>query len=144
MEIGEDLAQFFRFGPHLSPQRHAARSRCPNIYKLRKVRVNADSAEGTFANMRTPCGRVSSGHYYLALMSCPRISPPLLSGVWMLTYHLPARRSVAWASVSVAEPVIGLAVPVIGSATPAFFPTSAGPWKWAMVALPVSPENVTV
>jgi len=29
---------------------NATRSRCPNIYKLRWVRVNADSAEGTFAN----------------------------------------------------------------------------------------------
>src|SRR5271169_4860135 len=57
----------------------------------------------------------------------------------MLTYQLPAIRSEACMSVSVAEPCKGLVAGVIGTATPAFFPGSAGPWKWAAVAGPVRP-----
>src|SRR6266566_2856924 len=30
----------------------------------------------------------------------------------------------------------------IGTATPAFLPTSAGPWKWAALAGPLSPEKL--
>src|ERR1700680_1244665 len=72
--------------------------------------------------------------------SWPRSSPPGLPAVWTLTYQRPARRSAAWASVSVAAPVNGLALGVIGIATPPFLPASAGPWKWAAVAGPLSPE----
>src|ERR1700728_649876 len=64
-------------------------------------------------------------------VSWPRTSPPLLASVWMLTYQLPAVRSAAWASVSVADPSNGLALDLIGTATPAFLPAAAGPWKCA-------------
>src|SRR5215204_2444044 len=60
-------------------------------------------------------------------------------------YMRPAIRSAAWASVSVADPLAGLVgLLPIGMTTPAFLPASAGAWKWAAVASPVSPEKVTV
>src|SRR5437868_394383 len=71
----------------------------------------------------------------------PRISPPGLALVWTLTYHLPARRSAIWSSVSTLEPVAGLGtLPMpIGTTTGALAPGVAGPWKCAAVASPVSP-----
>ena len=63
-----------------------------------------------------------------------------------LTYHWPAIRSEAWASVSVAYPLNGLAngcpLVEIQIATPAFLPGSAGPWKCAAVTGPVRPEKL--
>src|SRR6516164_631455 len=82
-------------------------------------------------------GAIGSPDHFI---TWPRISPPLWASVWMLTYHLPAMRSAAWASVRSAEPWNGLELAVIGMATPAFLPGSAGPWKWPAVALPLRPE----
>src|SRR6516164_3647892 len=83
-------------------------------------------------------GAIGSPDHFI---TWPRSSPPLWASVWMLTYHLPARRSAAWASVRSALPlkVLDLAS-VIGTTTPAFLPGSAGPWKWPAVAGPLSPE----
>jgi len=75
----------------------------------------------------------------IVAVTWPRISPPGLAAVCMLTYHLPACRSAACASVKVASPLIGDLVTVIGSPTPALAPASAGPWKWAATASPVRP-----
>src|ERR1700675_4810945 len=78
--------------------------------------------------------------FRIYLVTWPRISPPLLAAVWMLKYHLPAIRSEAWASVSVASPSNGLFAVVsekTGICTAALLPGSAGPWKWAAVAGPV-------
>src|SRR4051812_35716479 len=57
----------------------------------------------------------------------PRSSPPGFAAVWMFAYHLPASRSAAWLSVSVAFPLIGLSTVLNGSTMPAFFPASTGP-----------------
>src|SRR5262249_10822131 len=77
---------------------------------------------------------------HIPLTSWPRISPPGGAAVWTLTYQRPASRSAACASVRLAEFSNGLVLGVIGTATPAFLPGSAGPWKWAIVAGPDSPE----
>ena len=57
----------------------------------------------------------------------PRSSPPGLAAVWMFAYHLPASRSAAWVSVSVAVPSMGLCTVLNGSTIPAFLPGSLGP-----------------
>src|SRR5690242_7943296 len=78
---------------------------------------------------------------YLASVTCPRISPPGLAAVWMFRYQSPSSRSLAWSSVSVADPLIGLAsAPLNGTTGPAFLPGFAGPWKWAIVGSPDRPE----
>src|SRR5262249_61313943 len=51
-------------------------------------------------------------------------------------------RAAACASVRLAEFSNGLVLGVIGTATPAFLPGSAGPWKWAIVAGPLSPGKM--
>src|SRR5215510_16176069 len=60
----------------------------------------------------------------------------------MFTYHFPAIKSSACASVSVAEPSkLPLSAPAIGTTTAPFFPDSAE-WKWAAVAGPDKPVTL--
>src|SRR4029079_3329918 len=60
----------------------------------------------------------------------------------MVTDHLPAINSSAWASVSVAEPSKEpLSAPAIGTTTAPFFPDSAE-WKCAAVAGPDRPVTL--
>src|ERR1700683_108798 len=98
-----------------------SRKRTRRLHGLQARRVT-HIASGTDATNRR--------NYFI---SWPRTSPPLLASVWTLTYQLPAIRSAAWASVSVAEPSNGLVLGLIATATPAFLPGAAGPWKWAAV-----------
>src|SRR5215510_5696286 len=60
----------------------------------------------------------------------------------MFTYHLPAIKSSACASVSVADPSNApLSAPAIGTTTAPFFPDSAE-WKCAAVAGPDRPVTL--
>src|SRR5581483_4307165 len=60
----------------------------------------------------------------------------------MFTYHLPAIRSSACASVSVALPSkAALSAPVMGTTTGPFLPASPA-WKCAAVAGPVRPDTL--
>ena len=94
----------------------------------------ADNASSTRREQHEP----DAAHALHPFITWPRISPPLLAAVWTLKYHLPAARSAAWASVSVASPLIGLAsAPFTGTTTPALVLASAGPWKCAAVAGPL-------
>src|SRR5262249_18500022 len=103
----------------------------------------AQAGEGTMWHCLSQSARARHHVRECHFVTCPPISPRQFASVLMLEYHLPAKGSAAWVSVSVAVPSIGLATePWTGTMTPAVLSGSAGPWKSAAGALPVRPEYV--